>query len=97
MSYRIDYVHTEKTGIKDGWLFRSFTLFLILLAIINGIYYFSGNLSNLREKLMPWTQPHVKAAALDMREEIAEGQPIYEAVAAFCREIIGEDTQTPIQ
>ena len=46
---------------------------------------------------MPWTQPHVKAAALDMREEIAEGQPIYEAVAAFCREIIGEDTQTTLQ
>ena len=91
MGYKIEYFHNSRTVSTGGWIYRSITLILFFLAIINGVYYFSGNLSDLREKLMPWTQAYVQAAALDMRKEIAEGQPIYEAVAAFCKEIISED------
>ena len=91
MGYKIEY-SSGRNGEKSSWICWPITLILLFLAILNGIYYCSGNLSNLREKLMPWTQPHVQAAVLNMREEIAEGQPLYEAVAAFCKVIADENT-----
>ena len=97
MSYRIEYNPEKKIKTADHRFFLPITLLLLLCAIINGIYYCSGNLSDLREKLMPWTQAHVQTAVEEMREDIAEGQPVHEAVAAFCREMIGENAQLPIQ
>ena len=94
MSYRIDYSSGRRHRSAGDWICRPLTLVLLLLAALNGIHYCSGNLSHLREKLMPWTQPRVQAAVVNMREEIAGGQPIYEAVAAFCRELTDEDTES---
>ena len=96
MGYKIEY-SSGRYGKQGSWICKPITLILLLLAILNGIYYCSGNLANLREKLMPWTQPHVQAAVLNMREEIAEGQPLHEAVAAFCREIADENAMPEAQ
>ena len=88
MGYRIAYGQKSRKNKGYRWYHLPITLLLIILAIINGIYYWSGNFSNLREKLMPWTQPEVQSAFCALRNEIADGQPMGESVAAFCLEIL---------
>lgn len=88
MGYRIAYGQKSRKNKGYRWYHLPITLLLIILAIINGIYYCSGNFSNLREKLMPWTQPEVQSAFCALRNEIADGQPMGESVAAFCLEIL---------
>lgn len=88
MGYRIAYGQKSRKSKGYRWYHLPITLLLIILAIINGIYYCSGNFSNLREKLMPWTQPEVQSAFCALRNEIADGQPMGESVAAFCLEIL---------
>ena len=93
MGYRIAYGQKSRKNKGYRWHCLPITLLLMILAIINAIYYCSGNFSNLREKLMPWTQPEVQSAFHVLRNEIAQGQPMGDSVAAFCMEILNGSGQ----
>ncbi len=88
MGYKIVYDQSKQNESWDRWLRWIVTIVLLCLAITNGIYYCSGNLTDLREKLMPWTQPEIQSALSGLQEEIRAGEPLGESVAAFCREIL---------
>jgi hypothetical protein len=88
MGYKIVYEQSNQNKRGDRWLRWIVTVVLLCLAITNGIYYCSGNLTDLREKLMPWTQPNVHSALCGLQAEIRAGEPLGESVAAFCREIL---------
>ena len=93
MSYRIEY-HRELTRREHGSRTRTpIAVLLLILALINGIYYLSGNLSDLRQKLMPWTQPQVQAAYTQLCGDIADGRPIGECMEVFCREMLYNGAQ----
>ena len=42
---------------------------------------------------MPWTQQEVQSAFCVLRNEIAQGQPMGDSVAAFCMEILNGSGQ----
>ncbi len=48
-----------------------------------------------KQALLPWTRSEVRAAFADLQENVREGQPLQDALTAFCLEII-HDTE-PIQ
>lgn len=93
MSYTI-YYHKENK--KSDILCRMqmpIGALLLILAVTNGIYHFTGGFSNLREHLLPWTQPEVKAAFLELSEDLADGKPVWDSVESFCMEILNENTE----
>ena len=93
MSYRIMYHHDLSRKKQTSWIITPAAVFLLILALINGVYFLSGNLSDLRQKLMPWTQLQVQEAYTQLRGDIADGRPIGESVEVFCREILNNDLQ----
>ena len=44
--------------------------------------------------LFPWTRSEVQTAFIELREDVKEGQPLSEAVTAFCRGIIDNADET---
>ena len=47
------------------------------------------------QALFPWTQEQVQVAFAELRQDVREGQPLSDAVTAFCREIIDDAQQVP--
>ena len=47
------------------------------------------------QALFPWTQDQVQIAFAELRQDVREGQPLSDAVTAFCREIIDDAQQVP--
>lgn len=41
-----------------------------------------------RQALFPWSREEVKAAFAELRDDLRQGEPISDAVTAFCVEII---------
>ena len=47
-----------------------------------------------REVLLPWTRTEVKAAFSELRDNLLQGEPLSDAVTAFCLEIIHDSMST---
>lgn len=47
-----------------------------------------------RQALFPWTREEVKAAFADLRDDLRLGEPLSDAVTAFCLEIIHDSAPT---
>ncbi len=47
-----------------------------------------------RQVLLPWTRTEVKAAFAELREDLRQGEPLSDAVTAFCLEIIHDSVPT---
>lgn len=46
-----------------------------------------------KEALIPWTRAEVKAAFSELRNDLLQGQPLTDAVTAFCQEMIHDSAQ----
>jgi len=93
MSYIIEY-HDKKR--KKWRVHRIYTLLIFLLsilALINCIYCLNGGFSNLRERIMPWTQLNVQNAWENLEEGIVQGHSFGECIEAFCEEVFSDDNQ----
>ena len=93
MSYRINYFQKKREGDTGQLRMVPVAVLLLLLAVINGVCCQDGEMTNLRGKLFPWTQPEVRDACAEMLEHLSEGQPIGECIDTFCDEIL-HDTET---
>ena len=93
MSYRIDYFHKKREGNTGQLRMVPVAVLLLLLAVINGICCLDGEMTDLRSKLFPWTQPEMRSACAEMLEHLSEGQSIGDCIDAFCDEIL-HDTET---
>ena len=46
-----------------------------------------------KEALLPWTRAEVKAAFSNLQDDLQQGQPLADAVTAFCQEMIHDSAQ----
>jgi len=46
-----------------------------------------------KEALVPWTRAEVKEAFSELQDDLQQGQPLADAVTAFCLEIIHDSAQ----
>ena len=94
MSYKI--VYSKETAPKDLIYRIQIPLagVLLLLALINGIHCYGGDLSGMKERMMPWAQPQVQNALYTLRENLANGEPLATAVEVFCDEIFKDSVET---
>lgn len=91
MAYRIKYASfgEEIKQSKDLYLRKSIAAGLLVLVLLIGAMTIKlGGLRWVTEYLLPG-DPAVTAAALEgMVIDLREGENLYDAVAAFCREIM---------
>jgi hypothetical protein len=91
MAYNIRYVSfgEEKKQPKDTQLRNKITASLLVLVLLIGAMTIKhGGLRWVTEYLLPG-DPAVTAAALEgMVLDLREGENLYDAVTAFCREIM---------
>jgi hypothetical protein len=91
MAYRIKYASfgEEKKQPKDTQLRNKITAGLLVLVLLIGAMTIKlGGLRWVTEYLLPG-DPAVTAAALEgMVIDLREGENLYDAVTAFCREIM---------
>ena len=90
MSYKIIY-HTERYSSGSG-LKIAICAVLLFLSILNVIGKINHDFTGLREQLLPWTQPHIRAAYKEMLDSIANGSPVVECMDAFCDDIFMNET-----
>ncbi len=83
MSYEICYHKEKRPSHKGYWISYLLAAVLAFMAITNGFYHFDGKFYGLRQQLMPWTQPHVRAAFRAFSDHLGEGMPLADSVEAF--------------
>lgn len=88
MSYRIQYGKDKKSNRFWNGMHVPLAALLLLLASVNVIYAVSGNLSTVRNRLMPWTRQDVQEAYTSLCDDLAEGKPIVESLEVFCDVIL---------
>ena len=79
---RYDKVISKKKG-KRKWIYLSVIAVVLLLSIL-----FPAKFSVMRKHFLPFFEPEVINAFQEMTLDISEGAGVYDATAAFCREII---------
>ena len=96
MSYTIHYGPETPKPATHKKFFLGFVgaIIIIMICSIAIGWAIPKQTEQFVQALFPWTRTEVKSALTDLREEIMDGQPISDAVAAFCRELIYE-TNTP--
>lgn len=89
MAYRISYDSVGKYRQKKEKNRKGiFIAVLVLVLVIGAITVKSVGLTWVQEVLLPG-DPAVTAAALEgMVENLRNGENLYDAITAFCREII---------
>jgi len=97
MSYQIIYGRMEAKKRKKRFRIRSnigkkniavISCGLVLLLLVL-MLVFPGNISLLRELLLPGDAEITAQALENMAEVIAQGESLQTALEAFCRQIIG--------
>ena len=97
MSYKIAYAsfgEEKKMPKKSEWKNGIGAIMLVMMLVVGAV--------TLKSKALPWVQtyllpgdPAVTAAALDnMVTDLRQGDSLYDAVMAFCREIVAHGTKT---
>ena len=66
---------------------------IVVCALVIG-WWIPQQAEQFAQVLLPWTKNEVKAAFAELREDIHDGQPLSDAVTAFCLEIIHDAKQT---
>lgn len=95
MAYRIDYGPAPVRGRgRSGRLLRvqAMTAAFLLLFILCVRQYWPEGIAKLRETLLPG-QGAGQAAFQEFVSELRDGEPVYDALTAFCRQIL-ENGQT---
>ena len=91
MAYRIDYAPVKpekKRNIGRKLRFQVLTAALLLAFILGVKYAWPGGAARLRQALLPGEASRTEVAVQTLVERVARGEPVGEAVTAFCREIL---------
>ena len=88
LSYKISYGKPMPVERPNKRMIWPLFLLLSLCALGVGFYVCSDALRPLTESLFPWTRPSVQKALSMLTDEIGNGIPVSDAVAAFCEEIV---------
>ena len=87
MSYKVHYGTSRHDGRTREAAVRKWIPLILLIALLTGGFLLTRQGVSF-DWLLPG-DPGVTAAALEnLRENLAAGEPLGEAVTAFCREII---------
>ena len=92
MSYAIHYGPNKPKyqKKKNGYIgFVGAVLIIMVCATAIG-FAIPQQADQFVRALFPWTRSQIVSAILDLRENIIMGDPIYDAITTFCREIIYE-------
>lgn len=97
MSYSISY-GPDKTNIRTKSNGHAGLIGAVLIVLVCAIaigWSLPEQARQFTEALFPWTRTDVSAALAILRENVMDGQPLKDAVSAFCHGIINE--ASPIQ
>ena len=95
MSYSISYgPDKSNAGSKRKEYAGLFGAVIIVLVCAIAIgWSLPDQMKQFTEALFPWTRTDVSDALAIMRENVMNGQPLTDAVSAFCQGIINEADQ----
>ncbi len=96
MSYSIHYDSDNPNFIpqkKPLFGFVGAILVIMVCAVAIG-WAIPQQVDQFREALFPWTREETKAAFSELRDDLRQGEPLPDAVTAFCLEIIHDSVPT---
>lgn len=97
MAYRIDYgaeSRREFLGSQSGLSFRVLTAALLVAFSLVVTKTWPEGRERLQQALLPGEPSRTEQAFTAMAERISQGEPVGEAVTAFCREVL-ENAELP--
>lgn len=94
MSYKISY-HSD-IAKKSRLNFQiPIAVILMILALTNAVFYFTGQGIPLREYLFPWVKPEIREAFSTFVEELEEGESVIACFESFCTDVFDESNGHP--
>lgn len=92
MSYVIRYGPDEPPGFHKRQMKTNVVLLLLVFAVFALIVYgqFPQEIELFYHNLFPWTRTEVQAAFESLKQDIRNGEFFFDAVTAFCRDVIHE-------
>ena len=89
MSYTIRYGTSKYDSYKStGTKMRLILSLGLLFAVVISCTVFSEQVREFRRYLFPAFEPAVRQAFENMTQSVDNGEPLRDAVVAFCREVL---------
>lgn len=85
----------KKVRLWESLRFQSMTAFFLALFILAVGMFWKEGTETMKSWLIPGEAGVTETAALKLVEDIRSGEPVLDAVDAFCREIFEEADEKP--